>query len=58
MVQNGMAQALGLEPSAGCKSEGPVAAEQHRTQAESGSAPQGWDGLMAEQSRVAHKGMT
>lgn len=58
MVKNGMAQPLGLEPSAGCKREGPVADEWHQTQAESGPAPQGWDGPMAEQPRVAHRGMT
>lgn len=58
MVKNGTAQPLGLEPSAGCKREGPVADEWHQTQAESGPAPQGWDGPMAEQPRVAHGGMT
>lgn len=44
MVKNGMAQPLGLEPSAGCKREGAVAGEQH-TQAESGPAPRG-DGMV------------
>lgn len=31
MVRNGMAQPLGLEPPAGCKREGPVADEWHKT---------------------------
>lgn len=50
MVKNGMAQPLGLEPSAGCKRE--VTNEWHKTQAEGGPAPQGWDGPMAEQPQV------
>lgn len=52
MVNNGMAQPLGLEPSAGCKREGLVTDEWHKTQAESGPAPQGWNGPMAEQPQA------